>query len=664
MNKTLLLFFILSALAKASIAQDFPYGKVSQQEMEMMKYPKDTSANAVILQEYGKSRITTGGEDELLLIFEYHVKIKIFNAKGFENATAAIVLRNDEKDNKREEVTDISGVTSYKDDDGLTRQAELDPSKLYTTRDYKYQRTSKFTMPGLRNGCVIDYKYTVTSPVGFFLDEFHPWEFQTSIPKVYSEYEVFIPGHFNYNAILRGKLKLTKNTSRIESGCFSASGGKSDCSNIVYAMSDIPAFIEEDDMTAPKNFISAINFDLVDFTNPYDGTKVKVTKEWRDIDYQLKTELNFGVQLKKKDLFKDRLAPVLTGKTNELDKAKAIYAYVQKWFKWNDYIGIYSENGIKKALEAHSGGIADINLALITALNSAGINTDAVLLSTRDHGNVNDLYPALNDFNYVIAKANIGDKSYLLDATDPLLAFGMLPLHCLNDKGRVFSLDKPSYWMDMAAPQRENDTYTYDLTLQDDGKLKGTIIHYSTGYSGYLKRKEIRKFNSVDEYIENFGEKQPKMKILKSAIANLDSLDQTLSETYDVELNIYNNLNHDRLGLNPFIQHWITTNPYKLASRDYPVDLGMPSDERYILTVHLPVQYAVENPPKNNAFTMPNNGGKFLTSFDNNNNTFTFSYVIEINKPIYDTNEYPYLKELYNQIIQSEKADLVFKKNK
>ena len=80
------------------------------------------------------------------------------------------------------------------------------------------------------------------------------------------------------------------------------------------------------------------------------------------------------------------------------------------------------------------------------------------MLSTRDHGFVNDLYPAINDFNYVVAKANIGDKSYMLDASDPLLPFGVLPLTCLNDKGRVFSLDKPSYWMDLNLPQKEKST--------------------------------------------------------------------------------------------------------------------------------------------------------------------------------------------------------------
>ena len=139
---------------------------------------------------------------------------------------------------------------------------------------------------------------------------------------------------------------------------------------------------------------------------------------------------------------------------------------------------LVSADGLSKAIDAHAGSDADINLSLVNALNAAGLNAEAVLLSTRDNGAINTLYPVINDFDYVVAKVNIGERSYLLDATDPLLPFGMLPFKCLNDKGRVFSLDKPSYWIDLNLPQKEKNTYAFDLTLQSNGKLTGTLTHY------------------------------------------------------------------------------------------------------------------------------------------------------------------------------------------
>ena len=430
---------------------------------------------------------------------------------------------------------------------------------------------------------------------------------------------------------------------------------------MVYGMADIPAFIEEADMTAAKNFRSAIEFELVEYTDPYNGVKTVMTKQWRDIDYQLKISDYFGSQLKKKDAMKDHIAPVIAGKTDELDKAKAIYAYLQKWFKWNDYIGYESIDGIKKAYDTHSGSIGDINLALVTALNSAGINTEAVLLSTRDNGTTNDLFPAVNDFNYVIAKANIGDKSYFLDATDQLLPFGTLPLYCLNDRGRAFSLDKPSYWVDLDTKQKQKTTYAFDVELQNNGKLKGTMMIFSFGYDAYLKRQAIRKFNSTDEYVESLDEKMSKIKILKSDISGLDTLDEPLQEKYDVEIDAYKDLNHERLTFDPFIYHKQVINPFRLAERTYPVDMGMPSERRFMLTLHLPDQYEVIA-PQPVSMAIPNQGGRFITTFDSNLNTFTFSDILNFSKSVYTPDEYPYLKEFYNKIIQAEKANLVFKK--
>lgn len=640
-------------------AQDFPYGAITIEEMNMKSYSKDTSAHAVVLQEFGKSRIDVGSDDRIKQIYEYHVKIKIFDSKAFDKGTVKILLYSNDKNDAYEDVSDIKGVTYYKDDNGFTQKVELEDKKVYPVKENKYWASHKFAMPALRNGCVIEYKYRIES---FRWYKLRSWEFQGDIPKMYSEYEVHIPAFFNFNASIKGILKLTKNTAVVESSCFESHGAKCDCSLINYGMSDIPAFIEDDYMTSPKNFLSAINFELVDYTWPYDNTKHKETKEWKDIDYSLKTEPEFGGQLKRKGLLKDRVLPIIASKTDDLAKAKAIYEYWQKWFKWDNFYGIYSEN-ISKALDTHSGSVADINLSLVTALNVAGLNAEVVLLSTRDNGAINTLYPVIGDFDYVVAKVNIGDKVYLLDATDPLLSFGMLPFKCLNDKGRVFSLDKPSYFMDLNLPQREKSNYALDVTLQDDGKLKGTLVNYSTGYAAYKRRTAIKKFNSIDEYVENLNGKLQKWKILKSEVTNVDSLDLPVAEKYEVEIDAYKKLDeNNRLTFNPFFYNKITVNPFKLTERSYPVDMGMPSEDRYSIILHLPAQYTIETPPPSMAIGLPNSGGKYITSYEPGDNSFSFTYITQFNNSVYGAEEYPYLKEFYNKIILSQKGEMVFKK--
>jgi hypothetical protein len=656
MRKLLLLlaFTLLTLVLKA---QDFTFGTFTEDEMNMKQYAKDTSAHAVVLGEFGLAKIDNTNDDQFKIIFRYHVRIKIFDSQGFDQANIAIATYTG--GDADETIEDIKGITTYTDDNGGIKQAVLDQDKIFKVKINKYTTTTKFTMPGIRNGCIIDYTFTKYS---VYWNNFPVWYFQSDIPKIYSEFDVHIPAYWTYNASLRGNLKLSKNTAVAEDDCFSFNGNAVSCSHIDLEMKDIPAFIEEANMTSAKNFISAAYFELAEYIWPYDGVTHKISKQWRDVDYDLKHNEEFGSQLKRKELMKDRVTPVIAGITDSLTKAKLIYAYIQKNIKWDDSYGIFSDNGIRKALDNHSGSVAEINMALTTALEAAGFNAEAVLLSTRENGFVNKLYPQTSEFNYMITKVDIGGKTYLLDATDPLLTFGLLPLRCLNDQGRVMSLDKPSYWIDLTATgQRGANTYNYDLTLQPDGKMKGTMTHYSSGYEAYEHRLAIKKFNSVDEYVESLNERWPKFKILKANITNLDSLDMPLGETYEIEIKEYNGLNHEKLYFNPFILDYITINPYKLSERTYPVDIGMPTSDRYTLSLHLPDNYVVDTPPQTFGLALPNNGGKFETFYQLDGNTITFSHIIQLNKSVYSSQEYPYLKELYNKIILMQKAQMILK---
>ena len=97
-------------------------------------------------------------------------------------------------------------------------------------------------------------------------------------------------------------------------------------------------------------------------------------------------------------MFKDKIAPVIGGKTDDLEKAKAIYAYIKKAIKWNEIDDFGSGDGIRTALDNHTGNAAEVNLSLAAALKAAGLNAEAVLLSTRENGFVNKLYPVIKNF--------------------------------------------------------------------------------------------------------------------------------------------------------------------------------------------------------------------------------------------------------------------------
>lgn len=658
MKYSFLIALLVSFVTLNVNAQDFEYGKITGDDVDLKNTILDSNANAMVIKEFGTAsmKVDEGGGN-LFIDFQYHVRIKIFNKNGFDNGNIVIPLRiyNDNLD----QIYELKATTINFVNGRLTR-VELDPKKVFTEKKSKYTTLKKFTMPNLVEGSIIEYSYRMHIPSIF---NFKSWEFQSDIPKLHSEYIAFIPGLYNYNASLRGAQKLTSSNAELSKGCFTMGGRSIDCSKMTYIMKNVPALVEEEYMTAPSNFKSAISYELSDYLL-LNGGKKSVTKTWKDVDKELVDDKSFGGQIKRQDVFKDLLPEILKNTNDDLSKAKAIYQYIRKTIKSNGFIGIFSDLNIKNALEKHSGNIGDINLALIAALNAAGIDTEALILSIRDYGMVNDLYPVISDFNYVVAKVNIDNKSYLLDASEPLLPFGLLPLHCINGKGRVINLKKPSYWYDLTASQKQITRYNLDATLTDKGIIKGTLTTSSAGYAAFNKRKQIAAATSVDEFVEKLDERMPRISILSHKIENIDSLENPLIEVYEIEMKTFDNMNLDKFYLNPFFINRVEKNPFNLNERTYPVDLGAAKEERVTIMLKLPANLALADQPKDVAMALENNGGRYLTSTSVSENTLVFSQIFQLNQPIYHSEQYLSLKEFYSRMIQVQKTDVLLTKSK
>lgn len=655
MKRTMLIICLLAYFGSA-FAQKNPIGELTNEELTMKAYTGDTSAHAVVLKELGNAYFKIQQDSRIIL--EYTVRIKIFDNKGFDEGNVIIpIYKGDNL--KYESVTNISGTTTYIDVNGKTVKASLDTKSVIKENKNSNWDLVKFTLPDLHEGCVIEYSYKLSSP---FIFNFRSWEFQSDIPKIESKYVTTIPQVYHYNISYKGPYELIADLPELMKDCFTGGGSdlKTDCWKNTYVLDSVPAFVEEAYMTARSNFLSTINFELSEYTD-YMGIKHGVTKEWKNIDEELMTSDVFGKQLQKKDVFATEIKALLGNQTDELLKAKTIFKHIQKWFKWDGSTGIYPD-GLRKAYEKRSGNIADINLSLVSAMTSAGLFCEPVLLSTRNNGTINKLYPVVSDFNYVIARVQIGEKSYLLDASDSFLPFGLLPIHCINDQGRVMSFTRPSFWIDLKATHKSVDSYSLVLALDETGKIKGKLTNFSIGYEAHNKRKTIKKFNSVEEYIEDLDERYPKMKILKSEISNLDSLESTLSESYDIEIDAYDNLNQEKFLYNPFLMVKLTENPFKLAERLYAVDWGIPSETRLMLSLAFPDKFRVVSSPATARLGLPLDGGLFITTQEISENVIQLSQRTLFNKSIYTPEEYPYLKELFNKIVDTHKTDFVFEK--
>lgn len=648
-------FFVFLLLSSAA-AQDFPFGKVRVDDLSMTTYAGDTSAAAVVLKEFGEAFIS---DDDYHLIYRYHVRIKILKKNGLDQANIEIPLHR--QGNDTEELQSVR-ASSFNIENNGVREESLREKDVYTEDVHKYVILKKFAIPSVRVGTVIELAYTLESP---FIFNFRTWEFQSDIPKVESEYFASIPGIYLYNITLRGYQKLSRNESQIVKACLGSSGASlngqfsADCQLMKFGMKNIPAFVEENYMTAKKNFLSAIHFELSEVRHP-DGRVDKVTKEWKDAEQELRQESRFGVQLRRGKDIGDEVKKLVGAETDAFAKARKVYDFIKDWYVWNGTYGKYSELGIRKAYDERKGNVGDINLSLVAALRFAGLDVEPVILSTRANGSVVELHPVLSEFNYIVAKVNIGEKVYLADATEKLYPFGLLPERCLNGKGRVIGEDN-SYWVDLKPAVTGRTISAATLTLGNDGVMRGSVQTTFAGYDAVGKRQQILSHSSVDEYIQELARSLNSLGIKGYQFQGLEDPDKPLIRKLEIEIHAFD---PDAVNFlfNPFFLEKWSENPFKSGERLYPVDFGVPLDRISVFKLDYPAEFEIVNVPEKIGVSLPQGGGRFLFEAQNAGSTFTMNHNLSISKSVYSSVEYHYLKELFNRIIQVQNGELIFKK--
>jgi hypothetical protein len=653
MNKiTLLITFALITLNSFSQNNsNHLFGKLTNEEINLQKYKLDTTANALVLYESGNTTFKIKN-DKIIISTDFYKKIKLFNKDGFENATFKIRLYNTKDD--YEKLDDLKAITHNN-----LNKTVLSKSQIFEEKINDNWKEVKFTMPNLKEGSIVEVKYTIESPFKFNLTG---WTFQSNIPKKYSIYTAKIPGNYVYNRSLKGYLKLAINTSSIEKKCFKVPGYSSiaNCENITYAMEHIPAFVEEDYMTTKNNYLSKIKFELSEFLW-FDGTRQKFTTSWEAADKEFRTDKSIGTQLKKINYFEDKLPPFIDTLTTQIDKAKAIYTFIQKHFTWNEKYSIFKNVKVKEAFEDKTGNVAEINISLINALKAKGLNTELVLISTRNNGLATKLYPVITDFNYVIAKLNINGESFLLDATNKLAPFGILPFRCLNSYGRVMDFENESYWIDIVPEQNSKSQLNVGLVLNQDGSISGKLRKIKYGYNALNRREEILH-KKEDDIVSDFENNFNNLEVVNYTIENKEAIDKPIIETF--EILIEDTENTTTHYLNPLFDESFKINPFKQQNRLYPVDFGYP--RRYIVnfSLEVPDNFDIISYPKSTKIVLEKESAKYsLLTRKHQNFKISLKSTLLISNTTFYNFEYQPLKELFKKTINSQKEPIVLKKN-
>jgi hypothetical protein len=574
---------------------------------------------------------------------------KILNKGSFNLADIAVNIYKEQK------IRNISAITYNLKENGTIEKTTLLNKDIFTTKDDKNWKSKKFTLPNIKEGTVIEYKYSILSPYLSIND----WFFQSDIPKITSKFDASILGNYTYNIKLVGFFKLDLDEVTIDKKCVYVEGiGQGACVIYNYAMNNIPAFEEENYMLSKTNYISKLTFDLKSSTS-YRGVVENLTTTWEQADKSLK-KLFFNNQTSKKKYFKKRIPDSILNTQNNLSRAKKIYAFIQNHYSWNTKNWTNENAKVKKAFEGKIGNVGEINISLYNSLKAADIDVNLLVLSTRNNGLPTKLFPVIYDYNYVIVKVNIDNEEYYLDATDKFLPFGQVSVRTLNGEARVIRFNEDGEWT-LLKPFKKSTKSTYlSLKLNKEGEFSGTLNIKRTGYSASKKRKEIAGINE-ENYLSKFESKNPDIEVEEYVVRAEKDIEKPIQEFFKITI-FKNNSLKNKVRINPFFFERIKENPFKLKERNYPVDFAYPRKSNYSLSLQIPKGYKITQLPKDIAIALPYNGGRFILKTSKKKNWITLFIRFSIHKKSYSSEEYFVLKEFFKQIVIAENADIVLEK--
>lgn len=662
------LILVLLCMAQSPLfAQDklnLKYGKITPADFDLSKHKFDTSVSAVVIADVGRSDFDGNTKGWFSLSFKKHTRIKILNKNGLEAATVSIPLYF--SGSAEEKVTNLK-ATTYVLEDGKIIETELDKKSIFKDKYDKNHMTVKFTLPGAKEGAIIEYSYVVTSD---FLSNLQPWEFQGEYPVLWSEYEVKMPAFFNYVFLSQGIMTLDhtaettrENYSVTEPGGTSASSSYNFSANAIlhkWIAKAVPALKQESFTSNLDNHISKIEFQLSQYRFPNMPVK-DIMGNWVSMATELMKDEDFGAGLSKSNgWLDDELKPVVLGAPDKLEKAKKIYAYVRDKFTCTGKRGIGLSASLKTIDKNKNGYNADINILLTAMLKQQDIEAYPIILSTRSHGYTHEFYPLIDRFNYVICGTKIDDKIYYLDASDPTLGFNKLSSECYNGHARAIMPTVAQAVYFSADSLVEKKLSSVFIRSSKTGEWEGHFTSNMGYYESINVRSSIKSKGQEPFFKAIQTSFTGEMEMNNQKIDQLQELEKPVKVDYDFVIKS----DEDIIYFNPLLNEGYKENFFKSAERFYPVEMPYCFDETYVFTMEVPQDYIVEEIPKSAKVNFGDKDGSFEYMIDKSGDNIRLRSRVKLNRAVYSPEEYNDLREFFSYVVKKHAEPIVLKKKK
>lgn len=454
----LIVGLIFSSLFVAVVAKPNPRSAESlvEEAPDRSDYP---DSDGVIMLDQGLVTVDKGGKKTVVV----SRRMKVFSKEGrqkYGEVTIPYISESGEpKLNYIRTITPDGEVVKPDKED----IRDITPARLQQYPMYSDVKNKVISMPGLTNGAIIDYSYTV-KPKRFFLKEdfSSSWLFRSKLPTEVSHFQVTVPDGM--------KLEWTDFDSEFSPQVTEQDGQKV----FTWKRTNLEKITEEPGMPPINQISGRVLVTSIDSWEYY-------AKEFWDL---AKT------QMKPDSDIRQKVQELTKGLTSKEEKVRALYNYVATKVR---YVAIelgrskYKPHKAKEVFHNKYGDCKDKAILLISMLKVAGIQAHPVLILS-GHSSKTDFNqpPPGKGLNHAIVAVELNDEYKVLDPTCDVCPYEYLPNSDRGKKALLInrSTKEVGQILDMKKfdPKASKITVNQSFELNENGDLSTDV---QLSYQGF-----------------------------------------------------------------------------------------------------------------------------------------------------------------------------------
>ena len=638
-----------------TLEPNLKWGKPTDAELNMTTYAPDPEAEAVVLcsQTVLRYDLSSGS---FKLNTNTKKRIKILKEEGKDHANGGISYMFNGHRSGQCEILSKLKATAFNMVDGKLVKTKMEGDMVNNEDVSKTMRLTKFTVPQVTVGTVIEVEYEIESDFFSHIDD---WRAQEDIPVMYTSFDVTVPEYFDFSVDERGSYPLEKKIEDTNMSISAGAGlGMLQCGGKRYQFfgRNLPALRQKKLLYAPQSYGERVSMELRAIMIPGRMTK-HFSSDWDDVDKQLLDDDDFGGRLGKNPLKTEMQEAGVADIADPVERIMAIYRLLKDRVKWNDHYTLYAESA-GKVLKERSGSNASINFILINMLKDAGFEAYPAVMRSRDNGFLT-IRATVKEFNTFVVAVKVGDKLSYLDGSIEDGWLDVLPDNLLVDRARIVSKDKPAEWVDLRGVSESKSRSMVKGQLQADGTLQADIQTKYTGLEAASLRHDFRTATDSATFVSELAQ-ELNCEIESLALTHHHGLGP------DVERNMHVTKQYDAAGdiiyLNPWVLNVMSENPLTEEERTLPIEFPYIYTENLASVITLPEGYVVEELPK--SLMIKSEDGKLscVIASTSDGSTLSSRCQIQVGRLFFTPKEYPFVKSFLDEVYKRLQDVIVIKK--